>query len=242
MFPQISLQQEHVPTRVCMCPTTRQGRTTLTYLRTVLEESWTAHSHTHKHTKWKHSSNAWSQKQFTNFPSINFCHLSTFLSFQFSLSIHFSPPPPSFLLPQSLQSAVSYRIPLQPGDAALQRRDNPCVCVCVCNCGSVCTCNTESVWEIFLPLAGNLISRHTTEIWPANMYPAVCANSFLSFSFFFLNLKSAVRNLGLVQNCNRNMLTGCLLGAAAAAVANSMERHTTKTSFLFIKKQKVLNQ
>lgn len=110
----------------------------------------------------------------------------TFHCFHFS----FHPPISPSIPIQSLQSAVRYRIPLQPSDAALQRREN-CMCVERKECVNV----QLSVSEIFLLHTENLIIRHTTVMSPASIYPAVCANCFC----FFPDVECAVSNFGLAQ-------------------------------------------
>lgn len=73
--------------------------------------------------KWHNSSH-----QHKNSPAVSpnqFSHLSTYSSSHFSLHPPISPSTPL----QSLQSAVSYRIPLQPSDAALQKKQR-CTSVC----------------------------------------------------------------------------------------------------------------
>lgn len=104
------------------------------------------HTHTdsQRHAKpcgsrGRNSSNTPTQKQSTIFPSINFFHLSTDLSVHFSLHPSSSPSIPL----QSLQSAVSYRIPLQSSDAALQRMES-----CTCVTAWVCTCAIQCEWAI----------------------------------------------------------------------------------------------
>lgn len=130
---------------------------------------------THKHIQnsmEEGGATIWTQKPSTIFPTINFCHLSTDLSVHFSLIPFISPSIPL----QSLQSAVSYRIPLQSSDAALQRMES---CTCVCNCESVYTCNTVYVSNFFFFLAMCRKSHHqahTTVMSPANIYLAVRAN------------------------------------------------------------------
>lgn len=149
---------------------------------------------------WKRSSDAWTRK---NSPPFSLRSIfPTFLSFRFSLHPFTSPSVPL----QSLQSAVSYGIPLQPSDAALQRGES-CMCMLLWEAVHV----QHSVSERgFRYLQG--ISSWGTQQWcPQPIFILQCVQTVF---LFFLNLERAVSNVGLAQKCD--VLQGSLLAAAAA--------------------------
>lgn len=115
-----------------------------------------------------------------NSPAVSFnqfSHLSTYSSSHFSLHPPISPSTPL----QSLQSAVSYRIPLQPSDAALQKKQR---CTSVCSTLGTSTCAIQCKWETsiyFLLCTAKVIRRHTTLMSPDNIYGVLCANWVFAF-------------------------------------------------------------
>lgn len=136
--------------------------------------------------KWHNSSH-----QHKNSPAVSFnqfSHLSTYSSSHFSLHPPISPSTPL----QSLQSAVSYRIPLQPSDAALQKKQR---CTSVCSTLGTSTCAIQCKWETsiyFLLCTAKVLSRHTTLMSPDNIYGVLCASWVFAF---FLDLAHAVSDL-----------------------------------------------
>lgn len=82
---------------------------------------------------------------------------------------------------QSLQSAVSYRIPLQPSDAAFQKKQR---CTSVCSTLGTSTCAIQCKWETsiyFLLCTAKVIRRHTTLMSPDNIYGVLCASWVFAF-------------------------------------------------------------